>query len=334
MKRIAAMLLALVMLVMTGCGGKSKNIRVGAADIGGVYYAYSSTFAQIAHEDMSGYTFETKTTAGSVANLRLISGGYIDLGIVQADMLSDAYNSRGTFENGDYQKGYKALAALYIEACQIVVRKESGISSIDDLVGKTVSIGAAESGTEKNAEEILKVSGITEELVKTVNMDYAEAAEKLADGQIDAMFCTAGIRTGIIEQISKSCDIDVISLDDKCIEKLLTAYPLYEKYTIPAGTYQGQNEPVSTIGVRAVLIASSSLSDSTTEQITSLIFSHSSDFKMQLHLMLYSMSRKEQMAWIFHFMQERRRIMLNRVLMLRQNDSNRNGYCHPDCLWV
>lgn len=249
MKRIAAMLLALVMLVMTGCGGKSKNIRVGAADIGGVYYAYSSTFAQIAHEDMSGYTFETKTTAGSVANLRLISGGYIDLGIVQADMLSDAYNSRGTFENGDYQKGYKALAALYIEACQIVVRKESGISSIDDLVGKTVSIGAAESGTEKNAEEILKVSGITEELVKTVNMDYAEAAEKLADGQIDAMFCTAGIRTGIIEQISKSCDIDVISLDDKCIEKLLTAYPLYEKYTIPAETYQGQNEPVSTIGV-------------------------------------------------------------------------------------
>lgn len=279
MKRTAAMLLALVMLVMTGCGGKSKNIRVGAADIGGVYYAYSSTFAQIAHEDMSGYTFETKTTAGSVANLRLISGGYIDLGIVQADMLSDAYNSRGTFENGDYQKGYKALASLYIEACQIVVRKESGISSIDDLVGKIVSIGAAESGTEKNAEEILKVSGITEELVKTVNMDYAEAAEKLADGKIDAMICTAGIRTGIIEQISKSCDIDVISLDDKCIEKLLTAYPLYEKYTIPAGTYQGQNEPVSTIGVRAVLIASSSLSDSTTEQITSLIFSHSSDFK-------------------------------------------------------
>ena len=38
-------------------------------------------------------------------------------------MLSDAYNSRGTFENGDYQKGYKALAALYIEVCQIVVER-------------------------------------------------------------------------------------------------------------------------------------------------------------------------------------------------------------------
>ena len=95
MKRTAAMLLALVMLVMTGCGGKSKNIRVGAADIGGVYYAYSSTFAQIAHEDMSGYTFETKTTAGSVANLRLISGGYIDLGITAGAPLKMAITRRG-----------------------------------------------------------------------------------------------------------------------------------------------------------------------------------------------------------------------------------------------
>ena len=123
------------------------------------------------------------------------------------------------------------------------------------------------------------MSGIADELINKVNMDYTEAAAKLKNGDIDAFFCTAGTRTGVIEQLSKECDISLISLDDKCIEKLLTAYPLYEKYTIPAGTYQGQNEPVSTIGVRAVLIASSSLSDSTTEQITSLIFSHSSDFK-------------------------------------------------------
>lgn len=76
MKRIAALLAALVIVIMTGCGGTGKNIRFGAADIGGVYYSYASTFSQLAHEAMTDYTFETKTTAGSVANLRLISGGY------------------------------------------------------------------------------------------------------------------------------------------------------------------------------------------------------------------------------------------------------------------
>ena len=219
MKRTAALMLAFIMLVMTGCSGTGKNIRFGAADIGGVYYSYASTFSQLAHEDMSDYSFETKATAGSVANLRLLSGDYIDLGIVQADMLSDAYNGKGTFKDGDYKKGYKAVAALYTEVCQIIVKSASGIETIDDLVGKTVSIGAAESGTEKNAEEILKVSGITEELVKTVNMDYSEAVDKLIAGEIDAMFITSGIRTGIIEQLSKKCSIDVISIDEKCIEK-------------------------------------------------------------------------------------------------------------------
>ena len=209
MKRTAALMLAFIMLVMTGCSGTGKNIRFGAADIGGVYYSYASTFSQLAHEDMSDYSFETKATAGSVANLRLLSGDYIDLGIVQADMLSDAYNGKGTFKDGDYKKGYKAVAALYTEVCQIIVKSASGIETIDDLVGKTVSIGAAESGTEKNAEEILKVSGITEELVKTVNMDYSEAVDKLIAGEIDAMFITSGIRTGIIEQLSKKCSIAV-----------------------------------------------------------------------------------------------------------------------------
>ena len=98
-------------------------------------------------------------------------------------------------------------------------------------------------------------------------------------GEIDAMFITSGIRTGIIEQLSKKCSIDVISIDEKCIEKMLTAYPLYERYTIPADTYTGQSETVNTIGVRAVLVASANLSAGVTEQITSIIFSHSTDIK-------------------------------------------------------
>lgn len=49
-----------------------------------------------------------------------------------------------------------------------------------------MSVGASESGSEKNAEQILKMSGITDELINKVNMDYTEAAEKLKAGEIDA----------------------------------------------------------------------------------------------------------------------------------------------------
>lgn len=138
MKKILCVLMSCLLFVMAGCSGHSKNLKFGAADIGGVYYSIASTFTQLADKEIDGYTFETKTTAGSVANLRLISDGYIDLAIVQADLLSDAYNATGTFADKKYQKGYKAVASLYTECCQIVVRKDSGITGIDDLINKTV----------------------------------------------------------------------------------------------------------------------------------------------------------------------------------------------------
>ena len=127
--------------------------------------------------------------------------------------------------------------------------------------------------------QILKMSGIADELINKVNMDYTEAAAKLKNGDIDAFFCTAGTRTGVIEQLSKECDISLISLDDKCIDKMLSAYSLCEKYTIPAGTYQGQDTAVTTIGIKAVLIARQSLSDDVIKNVTKTLYEHADDFK-------------------------------------------------------
>ena len=92
-----------------------------------------------------------------------------------------------------------------------------------------------------------------------VNLDYADAAGKLASGEIDALFCTAGIRTAVIEELAKECDLRLLSIDDTCLEKLLATTKEYSKYVIPANTYSGQDEDVTTIGVKAVLLASDAL---------------------------------------------------------------------------
>ena len=125
--------------------------------------------------------------------------------------------------------------------------------------------------------EILKLSGLTAKLVHMVNLDYADAAGKLASGEIDALFCTAGIRTAVIEELAKECDLRLLSIDDTCLEKLLATTKEYRKYIIPANTYSGQNEDVTTIGVKAVLLASDDLSEKTVEKLTEILFSHAQD---------------------------------------------------------
>ena len=81
MKKHLSILLCLALLFVSGCSGYQKTIRFGAADIGGIYYSFANTFTGLASSEDDAYRFEVKTTAGSAANLRLLSGGHIELGL-------------------------------------------------------------------------------------------------------------------------------------------------------------------------------------------------------------------------------------------------------------
>ncbi len=278
-KKIAAALLAFTIgcVSLTGCSARQDTIRFGAAGVGGGYYAFATAYTQLANAEDSDMNFEVKSTAGSMANLRLLSEGYVDVAIAQADLAAAAYY--GTDENGESYQGYRVLAGLYTEACQIVVRKDSGIKSLDDLQGKTVSVGESESGTERNALQILQVSGLASPITETVNLTYIEAAEKLKSGEIDAMFYTGGVQTNVIAELADSCEIALVPVDAKTVDKLKLAYSSYEACEIPANTYTGQTEKVSTVGVKALLLASEKMSDKTAEELTKQFFTHATEIQ-------------------------------------------------------
>ena len=90
MKKKLILLLCLVLLLLTGCGQIGSSIRFGAADVGGMYYPFASSYTGLVSKDNADYQFEVKTTAGSAANLRLLSGNYIELSIAQNDFIDAA----------------------------------------------------------------------------------------------------------------------------------------------------------------------------------------------------------------------------------------------------
>ena len=165
MKKIFAILLSLIFVVsLCSCSSGDDKIRFGAAGIGGIYNETVTSIRELADES-GKLKIEQKTTAGSAANIRLLSQGYLDAAIAQSDIVSDAYNGENNFEKSGAYKGYSALASLYTEACHIVVRKDSNINSVDDLLGKTVNIGEKESGSELNAKQILASYGLNSKMV-------------------------------------------------------------------------------------------------------------------------------------------------------------------------
>ena len=273
--------------LLSGCSSVEtvKRLRFGVAGEGGIYREFGERFAALENETDNGQV-ELKATAGSAANLRLLTGEYLQLAIAQADLVQDAYDQTGIFADEEESRGFGAVAALYTETCQVVVRADSDIQSIEDLHGRTVSIGAEESGSEQNARQILSAYGLNDKMVSMVNLNYEDAAAQLKAGKIDAVFITAGIPSPVVTELAGECGVRLLNVDGAAAQRLRSAYSAYSEVTIPAGTYPGQTADAHTVGVKAVLLASDELSAAQVQKLTELLFSGREGLEEQLSIPL------------------------------------------------
>lgn len=275
MKAFKLLLLLPIIALLVGCGGENspnQATRFGTGDTGGMYYDYGTELAKLIQADGKGHALDVKKTAGSAANLRLLREKFLDLAIVQSDTLSNAVNGRGIFTATGPGFGYAAVAGLYTEACQIVVAKDSDIMSVADLVGKKVSVGERESGVLQNAEQILMSHGLNFDMIEVNYLSFTDAALALEKGQIDAFFITAGAPTSSVANLADKKEIRILSIASDIQNNMMKLYKGYTRCTIPANTYAGQTEEIQTIGVKAVLVASTDLRDDEVTYLTEFIF--------------------------------------------------------------
>lgn len=265
-KAIASAILATTALILGACDSEKQNIRFGSGNKGGLYDQFAATFTAKFNSEHQDLQILAKNTAGSAANIRLLEEGFIDLGIVQADVLQDY------FMRNRMVSAVAAVAGLYTESIQIVVSADSDIQSVADLTGKKVSIGEEESGVLRNAEIILEAYGIAPEKIDAKHLSFKNAANALKAGEIDAFFCTAGIPTPSISELAASKSIRILPLGQSDMTRIMNLHPELTASEIPAGTYPGQDSTIQTLGAKAVLVASQLLDSTAVAKITAEVF--------------------------------------------------------------
>ena len=287
MKKYLALLLALVMVfALCACGSKNETPAPAGSDDAaapaggeltfatggesGTYYAFGTVLAQ----HVSDKT-DTKVTAivgnGSQANVEDLAAGDVQLAFCQSDVASYAYNGTNLFEETGAVTDFSVVAALYMEQVQIVTLDPS-IKSVADLKGKNVSIGAAGSGVYFNALDILGAYDLTEDDIVPVYQSFADSADSLKDGKIDAAFIVAGAPTTAITDLATGGkQVYLVSLDDEHIDKLMASSPFYSKAVITADTY-GLPEDVNTVAVGALVLARNDVADADVYNFVASIF--------------------------------------------------------------
>src|SRR5699024_1098884 len=235
----------------------------------GTYYPLGGEMASnITNE--AGIQTDALSSNASADNIIDLQGGVADLVMVQTDTIAQAVEGTGAFE-GEAVDNVLALGSLYPETVQIVTTADSGIESVEDLEGQTVSVGAPGSGTFYNAEQILEIHGLTLDDIDAQNLDFGESTGGIQDGNIDAAIITGGTPTGAVEELTATVDVKILPIEQDKIEELVEQYPFYAEDTVASGTY-GIDEDVTTVAVLAMIAVTDSLSDDAVYDITAAIY--------------------------------------------------------------
>ncbi|KKE79237.1 TAXI family TRAP transporter solute-binding subunit [Oceanobacillus caeni] len=248
---------------------KPKFLSMLTGGTSGTYYPLGGEMAKII-TDETGIQTDAVSSNASADNVISLQEGEAELAFVQTDVIANAVEGINAFD-GKPVDNVLALGSLYPETIQIVTNANSGIESVEDLKGKTVSVGAPGSGTYINAEQILEIHGLTMDDIKAQNLDFGESTGGIQDGNIDAAFITAGTPTGAVEGLGATTDVSIVPIAQEKIDELVEKYPYYAADTITEGTY-GLEEDVNTVAVLAMLAVTDSLSEDVVYDITKALY--------------------------------------------------------------
>ncbi len=282
MKKLISLVLAAVLaLGLVACGGAetstedaakkpSTKMTMGTGGTSGTYYGYGGVLGQYIKNN-AGIDVVVVSTDGSKANIQGIDAGDYQLGTVQSDVMAYAWEGTRSFEADGALSSFRVVAGLYAESVQLVTM-DPEIKSVADLAGKAVSIGAPGSGVYFNAIDVLTAAGLTEDDIKAQYQSFADSADALKDGKIDAAFIVAGAPTPAITELCTTNAAYLVPIDGDIADKLMADCPFYTAYTVPAGTYPGQETDVDTVTVKATLIVDANASEDDVYALTKAIF--------------------------------------------------------------
>lgn len=285
-------------LEVSPAAAEDKFVTIGTAGVTGVYYPAGGAICRLLKRGRleHGIRCVVESTGGSINNLELLRKGELEFGIVQSDMLYEAYNGSGIFYDVPPDKSLRAVFALHSEPFTVIARADAKINTFDDLKGKKVSLGATGSGARATMEDLMSKKGwTTKNFGAVVDVKANELETALCSKKIDAMIYSGGHPNGAVQQITSMCNTKLVSVEGETISKLIAEHPFYSSTVIPGKMYVNNPKDTKTFGVRAVLVAHEELDEDAVYEIVKSVFDNLDNFKT-LHPVFASLEAKQMVA--------------------------------------
>ncbi len=269
--RVVAAASAIAMATPAHAADQFINVLTGGTS--GVYYPLGVALANVIGKSMPNVKTSVQATKASVENLNLLQAGRGEIAFTLGDSLSDAWKGNEDAGFKTPLRKLRGIAGIYPNYIQIVASKDSGIRTLADLKGKRVSVGAPKSGTELNARVIFKAAGLDyKDFSKVEYLPFGESVELMKNRQLDVTLQSAGLGVSALRDLAVSLPIVVVPIPADVVSK--TQDPAYQAATIPANTYEGQDNDVPSAAVQNFLVTNDGVSNDVAYQMTKALWTN------------------------------------------------------------
>jgi uncharacterized protein len=259
---------------------QEKDIVIlGTATPGGGFPIYGEAFAEAVNQGDPTLCVQTRNTKGSTENVTLLNTGQLGIALVQGEVVHEVFS-----DASHPPMNLKIIIAMYSTPGMFVVRGDSPYHNIKDLLGKPVIFGARGSGLVILARYVLDGLGLNQESdFQAIYLDRAgDGPAMVNDGRAAALW-GGGLGWPGFEAVAKSPHgAHFIAPNAEQITTILAKHPFLKQLTIPAGSYTGQSDPISSLGSWSFVLAQSTLPDDIAYRIVRAL--HRNEQKMAARL--------------------------------------------------
>lgn len=242
----------------------SQALTIGTGPLNGVYYPTGGAICRVlnAGHALHGDSCSVQSTRGSMANLKALDEGDVQLALVQSDVLHHALHGIGPFSGQGANHELRSLFRLYQESLTLLAAPNSGITTLADIEGKRVYPGNKGAGEQITSQALMAAMGWQPGQFAAYQLKSdSEPLEGLCDGSLDAAFVVAGHPSLAVGDLISRCKVRLIPIEGEQIDTLLKQHPYYQRSRIAANLYPGQTTAINNIGMSAELVALAGLPD-------------------------------------------------------------------------
>jgi uncharacterized protein len=271
---IALVVAAMLALVPAAIAQKKISFSIVTGGTGGVWYPLGGAIGGIIGKYVPNMDATAEATTAAIDNMKLLAANRA--GLAFAYDYHVGWANEGKVPNMSGKHPIRMVMGFYEQPLHIVTTASTGITSVTQLKGKRVSVGAPNSGTEEQADYVFKALKIDwNKDIRKEKLSANESVAALKDGKIDAFFWSGNVPTAAIIDMASTPGVKMVLLpiSGKVADTIMNGNPgVFHKSVFAKGCYAGVDKDVDTLAITAVLQAMASFPQERVYAILKAIF--------------------------------------------------------------